>query len=125
MRALVVDDSRALRMILRNMLRQLGFEVLEAGDGRQALEQLEHGRRPDVVLVDWNMPVMNGLEFVQQVRARREFDDLLLMMVTTETDRKRIEAALGAGVNEYVMKPFDTGVIADKLQLLGLLPTSV
>lgn len=124
MQALVVDDSRALRRILGGMLRQFGFEVVEAANGREGLEQLARGPVPDVALVDWNMPVMNGLEFIQEVRRQERFRNLPLMMVTTETETERVQAALAAGANEYVMKPFDQAVIADKLQLLGLLETS-
>jgi len=125
MQALVVDDSRAMRRILGGMLRQFGFEVVEAANGSEALDLLERLPRPDLVLVDWNMPVMNGLEFIQHVRAREQFQGLPLMMVTTETETERVQTALAAGANEYVMKPFDQSVIADKLQLLGLLETPV
>jgi two-component system chemotaxis response regulator CheY len=125
MQALVVDDSRAMRRILGGMLRQFGFEVVEAANGSEALDLLERLPRPDLVLVDWNMPVMNGLEFIQHVRAREQFQGLPLMMVTTETETERVQTALAAGANEYVMKPFDQRVIADKLQLLGLLETPV
>jgi two-component system chemotaxis response regulator CheY len=125
MQALVVDDSRAMRRILGGMLRQFGFEVVEAANGSEALDLLERLPRPDLVLVDWNMPVMNGLEFIQHVRARKQFQGLPLMMVTTETETERVQTALAAGANEYVMKPFDQRVIADKLQLLGLLETPV
>ena len=121
MQALIVDDSRTLRRILGNYLKELGFEVVEAGNGREALGQLRDGNQPDVVLVDWNMPEMNGLEFVKSVRAQPTFRDLPLMMVTTETDVVHIAAALSAGANEYVMKPFTKEVIAEKLQLLGVL----
>ncbi len=121
MQALVVDDSRTLRRILGGYLQELGFDVREAGNGREALESLEAGGRPDIVLVDWNMPEMNGLEFVRVIRARSDFQDLPLMMVTTETDVVHIAAALTAGANEYVMKPFTKEAITDKLQLLGLL----
>lgn len=120
MRALIVDDSRALRRILGDMLRQLGYEVAEAVNGRDALQHLLEKARPDIVLVDWNMPEMNGLEFIQNVRAEGRFADLPLMMVTTETELEQMSAALEAGANEYVMKPFGKEVIADKLQLLGL-----
>ena len=121
MQALIVDDSRTLRRILSNYLQELGFGVSEAGNGREALGQLQAGSPPDVVLVDWNMPEMNGLEFVKSVRAQPNFRDLPLMMVTTETDVVHIASALSAGANEYVMKPFTKDAIADKLQLLGLL----
>ena len=121
MQALVVDDSRTLRRILGGFLGQLGWAVAEAGNGREALERLKQGARPDVVLVDWNMPEMNGLEFIQSVRADDRFRDLPLMMVTTETEMEHMATALAAGANEYVMKPFGKEAIAEKLQLLGLL----
>jgi len=120
MRALVIDDSRAMRRILGDMMRELGFDVTEAANGRLGLDQLKLGPTPDVVLVDWNMPEMNGLEFVQAVRAEGRFDELPLMMVTTETEIDKMTAALVDGVNEYVMKPFDRATISEKLQLLGV-----
>jgi two-component system chemotaxis response regulator CheY len=122
MHALVVDDSRALRRILGDMLRQYGFDVEEAINGRQAWERLcAGGAAPDIVLVDWNMPEMNGLEFIRTVRREERFGDLKLMMVTTETEMEQVATALAAGANEYVMKPFGKEAIGDKLQLLGLL----
>jgi two-component system, chemotaxis family, chemotaxis protein CheY len=120
MQALIVDDSRALRRILSDMLRQLGFEVAEAVNGRDALQKLEESACPDIVLVDWNMPEMNGLEFIKEVRAQQRFASLPLMMVTTETEMEQMVAALAAGANEYVMKPFGREILADKLNLLGL-----
>jgi two-component system chemotaxis response regulator CheY len=123
MHALVIDDSRALRRILGEMLRQLGFTVDEAGNGREGLEALRNSPLPlpDIALVDWNMPVMNGLEFVQAVRADASLAGLPLMMVTTETELAQMATALEAGANEYVMKPFNKEVIADKLAILGVL----
>jgi two-component system, chemotaxis family, chemotaxis protein CheY len=121
MHALVIDDSRALRRILGDMLRQLGLTVSEAGNGREGLEVLRNSPTPDVVLVDWNMPEMNGLEFVRAVRAEPKFSDLPLMMVTTETEMEQMVTALEAGANEYVMKPFGKECIADKLTMLGVL----
>ena len=121
MRALIIDDSRVLRRLLGDMLRQLGFEVSEAQDGNDGLKRLEERPDQDVVLVDWNMPVMNGLDFVCAVRADRRFGRLPLMMVTSETELEQMATALGAGANEYIMKPFSKEVIAEKLQLLGLI----
>jgi two-component system, chemotaxis family, chemotaxis protein CheY len=121
MRALVIDDSLALRRILEDMLAKLGFEVAQAPHGRAALEWLAHVENPDVVLVDWNMPEMNGLEFVQAVRRDERYADVPLMMVTTEAEMERITLALEAGVNEYIMKPFDQEAVQEKLQLLGVL----
>jgi len=123
MRALVVDDSRAVRRLLGGILRNLGFdEVVEAGHGREALALLtDGGLRPDVVLVDWNMPEMDGLDFVKAVRADRSHDGLCLLMVTSESGPEGILRALAAGVDDYAMKPFTPDVIASKLQLLGVL----
>jgi two-component system chemotaxis response regulator CheY len=122
MQALVVDDSRAMRSILARLMTQLGFEVAQAGDGQDALEQLDAGLRPAVALVDWNMPVMDGLTFVKTVRTRDELRDMSLMMVTTESEHGNIVRALAAGAHEYVIKPFTEDVISEKLTLLGLVP---
>jgi two-component system, chemotaxis family, chemotaxis protein CheY len=120
MHALVIDDSRATRSVLRRILRPLGFDVTEAGDGREGLQRLGQLVRPDVVLVDWNMPVMDGLAFLRAVRADARYAGLPLLMVSTEGDAARIAQALEAGASEYVLKPFDGAVIRDKLRLLGL-----
>jgi two-component system chemotaxis response regulator CheY len=120
MHALVIDDSRATRAVLRSILGSLGFDVTEAGDGREGLRSLGQIRRPDLVLVDWNMPVMDGIAFLRAVRAEAGYADLPLLMVTTEGDVARITQALEAGASEYVMKPFDREVMLDKLRLLGL-----
>jgi two-component system chemotaxis response regulator CheY len=120
MHALVVDDSRAMRSILARLMTGLGFEVSQAGNGSEALSVLEGGVRPDVILVDWNMPVMDGLTFVKTVRARDDLRDISLMMVTTESEHGQIVRALAAGAHEYVIKPFSDEVIAEKLALLGL-----
>jgi two-component system chemotaxis response regulator CheY len=122
MHALVVDDSRAMRSILARLLTGLGFEVSQAGDGAEALAVLDSGVRPDVALVDWNMPVMDGLTFVKTVRSRDELRDISLLMVTTESEQTQIVRALAAGAHEYVIKPFTDDVIASKLALLGLVP---
>ncbi|MBV9123720.1 MAG: response regulator [Planctomycetes bacterium] len=122
MRVLVIDDSRTMRAILGKMLKELGFEVLEAGDGREGLERLQKDGRPNLVLVDWNLPTMNGLEFIRAVRSRREYDGLPLLMVTTETERSQVAKALEAGATEYVMKPFTRDILLDKLNLLGISP---
>ena len=118
-RALIVDDSRTMRMILKKYLRALGFEVQEAGNGLEALASLREVGEADVALVDWNMPGMNGIEFVRSVRGGGEYPDLRIMMVTSETDVERMLMALEAGADEYVMKPFTQEIIEDKLSLLG------
>ena len=120
MRALVIDDSRAIRLLLKNMLRDIGFEVIEAANGREALQCLKEAGEVDVALVDWNMPEMNGYDFVCAVRADETYNDLCLMMVTTESEMSQMVKALEAGANEYVMKPFTKEVIIEKLQLLGI-----
>jgi len=118
--ALIIDDSRTMRSILRRILTGLGFECREAGDGQQALAALESGPLPDVCLVDWNMPVMDGYTFVTRVRAEQAWRGITLMMVTTESAHSQVVRALAAGAHEYVIKPFTPDGIADKLRLLGL-----
>jgi two-component system chemotaxis response regulator CheY len=120
MQALVVDDSRAMRAILTRVLVGLGFEVAQAGHGVEGLAVIDAGTRPDVILVDWNMPVMDGLTFIKHVRAREDLRNVSLMMVTTESEQANIVRALAAGAHEYVLKPFTDEVIAEKLALLGL-----
>jgi len=121
MHVLIVDDSRAMRSILSHILRQLGCEVSEACNGRDALERLAQLDRVDLALVDWNMPEMNGIDFVRKVRADDRHNEMRLIMVTTETEISQVATALEAGANEYVMKPFTKDVIQEKLELLGLL----
>lgn len=118
--ALVIDDSRAMRMMLRRMLVSLGFEVAEADDGRAGLAALAAGAPPDVVLVDWHMPEMEGIDFVAAARGADYGYLGRIMMVTTETESAQIVRALDAGADEYVMKPFTADDLADKLALLGL-----
>jgi two-component system chemotaxis response regulator CheY len=120
MKALVIDDSRAMRLILSGTLRKLGYEVCEAGNGQEALERIRDQGRPDLALVDWNMPVMSGYEFIQAVRADPSLNALPLVMVTTETEIGQMASALEAGANEYVMKPFTPEALRDKLEILGL-----
>ncbi len=117
---MVVDDSRAIRLILTRTLTELGYDVAEASNGAEALRKLDRsGEGLTLILVDWNMPEMNGLEFVKRVRANERFSEVKLMMVTTETQPEQMIAALSAGANEYVMKPFTREIIEDKLRLLG------
>lgn len=119
-RALIIDDSKAIRFMLRKMFTDLGFEVLEAGHGLEALERLKESDKVDLALVDWNMPEMNGYDFVCEVRKDKNYDELRMMMVTTETEMSQVVKALEAGANEYVMKPFTKEVIVEKLNLIGL-----
>lgn len=122
MRALVIDDSRAMRRIVGSTLRGLGFEPVEAEHGQHALDLLADGPVPELACIDWNMPVMDGLEFVTKVRATPAYRHMTLMMVTTESEHSQIVRALAAGAHEYLIKPFSTDAIRDKLDLLGLLP---
>lgn len=123
MRALVIDDSRAMRTVLKRILVDLGIDVLEAGDGRSALAMIEEHGLPRLAVVDWNMPVMDGLEFVTELRRRDGGRDVVIMMVTTENEGSQVVRALAAGAHEYVFKPFTPDAIAAKLALLGLLET--
>jgi len=120
MRALVIDDSRVMRGILRRFLEQLHFEVGEAAEGSAGLDHLRRSPRPEVVLVDWNMPGLSGLEFVQAVRAQPDLAGVRLMMVTTENEMDRVAQALEAGADEFLMKPFTIEAVREKLELLGL-----
>lgn len=120
MHALIIDDSRAMRRIVRQIVEPLGFSICEAGNGREGLEQLHGHDDIEVALVDWNMPEMNGLEFVQAVRADNAYERLKLVMVTTETEPARMARALMAGVDEFVMKPFSPEILIDKLRLIGV-----
>lgn len=120
MQALVVDDSRAMRTILGKIVTSLGFEVITAVHGKDALEQLTAGARPQLMLLDWNMPEMNGYELLQAVRRDPAHAATKIIMVTTETEMAQVQNALAAGANEYVMKPFTSEVIYEKLCLLGL-----
>jgi two-component system, chemotaxis family, chemotaxis protein CheY len=121
--ALVVEDSTTIRMILKKYLGKMGFDVVEAGNGREGLDRLREMTRTDVVLVDWNMPEMNGVDFVRAVRADHGYDILPLIMVTTNSEFENVAEALSAGANEYVMKPFTLEMIREKLELLGIVKT--
>jgi two-component system, chemotaxis family, chemotaxis protein CheY len=120
MRALVIDDSRAVRVIIRNILQEMGTEVVEAGDGREALEQLRQNPDVELILVDWNMPVMNGLDFIREVRSQGAYHGVRIVMVTTETEAQQVSRAMDAGANEYVMKPFTREILVAKLALLDV-----
>lgn len=123
MLALVVDDSAVIRTVLTRILSGLGYEVLSAVHGRDALNKLEAGASPALALVDWNMPEMNGYEFIRALRTDARWRSLPVMMVTTETEIEQVARALAAGANEYLMKPFTPEMVQDKLALLGLSPT--
>jgi two-component system chemotaxis response regulator CheY len=120
-KAMVVDDSRAVRMILSRILKQIGFDVCEAANGKEGLDRLAGENGVSLILVDWNMPEMDGLEFVRCLRSDPGKSAIKVMMVTTETEMERMVTALEAGANEYVMKPFTSDIISDKLRMLGAL----
>ena len=121
MRALIVDDSRFVRGVLRGMLEERGIDCAEAGDGQAGMDQLHSlGEVPfDLALVDWNMPVMDGFEMLKQLRAEG-FAAMKVMIVTTEAENDFIIRALDAGADEYLMKPFDGEALSEKLAMLGL-----
>jgi two-component system chemotaxis response regulator CheY len=119
-RALVIEDSRAMRSILEGILGDVGFEVTLAADAEEALVVLEKDQDFELALVDWNLPAMSGLDLVFAIRERPALGDIKLMMVTTETELGRVREALEAGADEYIMKPFDRKMLLEKLALLGI-----
>jgi two-component system chemotaxis response regulator CheY len=122
-KALVVDDSKTIRMILRRMLKEVGFDVSEAANGKEALAVMDVERDlVTLVLADWNMPEMNGLELLKQLRQRPELSSLKVVMVTTEAETGHMNSAMEAGANEYVMKPFTKDILLEKLARIGVLP---
>lgn len=120
-KALLVDDAKVIRLLLGSELSELGYDVIQASNGKEALEKLNESPSTALALVDWNMPVMNGLDCVKAIRADPRFTSLIVVMVTSETDVEHIVAALDAGANDYIMKPFTQEMISEKLLLLGLL----
>jgi len=121
-KALVVDDSRTLRIMMGRLLREAGYEVAEAADGSQAWSALDAAPGAyDLALVDWNMPVMAGIDLVRRVRADGRFAALPIVMVTTETEMSQMAMALAAGANEYVTKPFTRDMLLDKLRMVPAL----
>jgi two-component system chemotaxis response regulator CheY len=121
-KALVVDDSRAMRRIIGKYLAELGFDVHEAASGLEALVQAHKLEGLSLVMLDWNMPEMDGKTLLLRLRAEPEFADLPIMMVTTESEMEQVEVALAAGASEYLMKPFDRQALLEKLLLLGFDP---
>lgn len=117
---LIVDDSKVVRMVARKILEELKFETTEAEDGQIALDVCK-AELPDAVLLDWNMPVMSGIDFLRELRKLPEGDRPLVVFCTTENDMAHIQEALAAGANEYIMKPFDSEIIETKFSQIGLL----
>lgn len=120
MRALVVDDSRFIRNYLHSLFAEHGVECIEAPDGKQGLNCLRTSGPFTVALVDWNMPVMSGIEMLQAARSDHALDNTKIVMVTTEAENDYIEAALLAGADEYLIKPFDEAGLFDKLRMAGV-----
>ncbi len=116
---LVVDDSKVIRKVARHILETLNFEVREAGDGREALEACLEAS-PDVVLLDWNMPVMSGMDFLRALKDSGIAEKPKVVFCTTENGMAYIRAAIEAGADEYVMKPFDRETLESKLQIVGV-----
>ena len=117
---LIVDDSKVIRMVARKIMQELGFETEEAADGKEALDACIR-KIPDAVLLDWNMPVMDGLEFLGELRKLPGGDKPVVVFCTTENDVEHIQKAIEAGADEYIMKPFDSEIIQAKLAQCGLL----
>ena len=120
MKALIVDDSKAARMLMSRMLKSLGFDVVEAANGQEGLDRLQECEDISFVVLDWIMPVMGGLEFIRELRSQARYGSLPVLMVTTQTKRDGVVEALEAGVDEYLMKPFDVHAVRQKLELLNL-----
>lgn len=118
--ALVVDDSKIVRSITRKILEGFHYTIEEAEDGQKALEACER-QMPDLIMLDWHMPVMNGLEFLKEIRSTEAGKAPMIIFCTTESEFSKIQEAVMEGANEYVMKPFDDDIIRGKLQQLGLL----
>jgi two-component system, chemotaxis family, chemotaxis protein CheY len=121
---LVVDDSSAIRKIARRILEEMDFRIVEAEDGAKALEACQR-ELPDAVLLDWNMPVMDGYEFLGALRRMPGGDQPKVVFCTTENGIDHIARALDAGANEYIMKPFDKDIVAAKFQEVGLVQVTV
>ena len=117
---LIVDDSKVIRMVARRILEGLHFEIAEAADGKMALEACQKSM-PDAILLDWNMPVMNGIDFLRQLRRLEGGEAPRVVLCTTENDLAHIQEAISAGANEYIMKPFDSEIIEAKFSQIGLI----
>jgi two-component system chemotaxis response regulator CheY len=119
MRAIIIDDSRAMRGILKRIVGNFASDIVEAADGADALQKLAGQPAPNLAMVDWNMPNMNGYQFIQAARSNPAYNDTTIVMVTTEVEMHQMVAALEAGAQEYVMKPFTEDALIEKLEALG------
>ena len=120
MRVLIIDDSRAARMAVVRIMKDLQYDTVEAENGEEAILKLQTEGPFDLAMVDWNMPVMSGYDFVKAVRKNSKYSNLVLIMVTTENEMSQVVKAISAGANEYIMKPFTDEVVLEKLEILGL-----
>ena len=120
MKCLVVDDSRVVRKVARRIVEEIGFHCEEAEDGQKAYEFCQ-GEMPDAILLDWNMPVMSGIEFLEKLREMKDGTKPKVVFCTTENDMSFIQRAIKAGANEYIMKPFDSEIIESKFSQIGLI----
>jgi two-component system, chemotaxis family, chemotaxis protein CheY len=124
-KALIVDDSKTIRMVLGKIMRELGYATCEAANGRDGLKVFESEKENvTLILLDWNMPEMNGLDMVKELRQKPEYAAVKVIMVTTETEIDHMVSALEAGANEYVMKPFTKDILKEKLGLVGISPVA-
>lgn len=118
---LVVDDSRVIRMVARRILEDLSFSVDEAADGQAAADHCRDKGMPDVVLLDWNMPIKSGIEFLRELRQMTGGEAPVVVFCTTENNMAHIQEAISSGANEYIMKPFDSEIIESKFAQVGLI----
>jgi two-component system chemotaxis response regulator CheY len=117
---LVVDDSKVVRMVARKILEGLNFQIVEAENGKLAMDECAKAM-PDAILLDWNMPIMSGIEFLRLLRKMDGGQTPIVVFCTTENDIQHIQEAITAGANEYIMKPFDSEIIESKFSQVGLL----
>lgn len=125
MKILVVDDAGVARKIVARMVTSLGFEVIMAADGQQALDAIDRADPPAAVITDWNMPVMDGRELAKAIRSETEIAHLPILMVSSEADPRRVTRALLAGVDEYLFKPIDESMIRERLEIMGVYSVSM
>ena len=121
MKAMIVDDSKAMRRLLKSYVSRFAGAVVEAGDGVDALTLLEQDASPDLAFVDWDMPRMNGLELLQKIRSLEKFSSMQVVMVTAHNSMEDLGQALEAGANDFLMKPITEEMVEDKLRMLGLI----
>ena len=124
MKALVVDDASVARKMVGRMMTELGFEVIAAEHGQDALEKLETSSPPDAVVTDWNMPVMDGVELAKALRSTEEYRNIPVLMISSEADPRRVAKALLSGVDEYLFKPVDAAMIRERLEIMGVYTTT-